>query len=86
MMAKSARSEGRGSIPLPVVIVIIVVVLGAVGFMGWKMFVPPPDPSAGMSVEQRQAAIQERVQKTGQKMLMDNMMGNQKPGLSGATK
>jgi hypothetical protein len=85
-MANKVRTEDRASIPMPVVIGVIVVVLGVIGFVGWKMLAPPPDPAAGMSEEQRQAAIQERVQKTGQKILMDKMMGNQKPGLSGATK
>jgi hypothetical protein len=84
-MAKKAVTGGK-TVPTPVVIGLIVVALGVVGFVGWKMFAPPPDPAAGMSPEQRQAAIQKRVQQTGQKMIMDKMMGNQKPGLTGATK
>jgi hypothetical protein len=76
----------KKAVPMSVVIGLIIVALGVVGFVGWKMFAPPPDPAAGMSPEQRQAAIQKRVQQTGQKMMMDKMMGNQKPGLTGATK
>lgn len=78
-------SGKSASVPTPVVIGLIVVLLGVLGFAGWKLFGPAPDPAAGMSAEQRQAEVQRRVQQTGQKVLMDRMMGN-KPGLSGATK
>ena len=78
-------SGKSASVPTSVVIGLIVVILCVLGFAGWKLFGPSPDPAAGMSAEQRQAAVQRRVQQTGEKLLMDHMMGN-KPGLSGATK
>jgi hypothetical protein len=85
-MAKRSDAGGGGmSLPMPVVIGLIVVALGVVGFVGWKMFAPPPDPAAGMSPEQRRSEVQRRVQQTGQKIFMDRMMGNNS-GLKGATK
>lgn len=70
---------------MPVVIGLIVVVLGVLGFVGWKMFAPPPDPAAGMSPEQQKAEIQRRVKQTGQQLIMDKITGNNS-GLKGTTK
>lgn len=85
MAAKTGAGQSA-SVPMPVVVGVIVVVLGAIGFAGWKLFAPPPDPAAGMTTEQKNAEIQRRVQQTGQKVFMERMLGNQKPGLTGTTK
>jgi hypothetical protein len=88
MSAKSGFSgfSASPSVPTLIVVGILIIVLGAIGFFEWKMFAPPPDPAAGMTTDQKNAEIQRRVQQTGQKVLMDRMMGNPKPGLSGVPK
>ena len=52
MPAQSANTSPR-EIPIGVVIGIIAVVLIVVGYIAWRVFSPPPEPMAGMTLQQK---------------------------------
>ncbi|HZT44289.1 MAG TPA: hypothetical protein VFA07_19140 [Chthonomonadaceae bacterium] len=56
MPAQSANTSPREISPA-VVIGVIAVVIIVVIFIAWRLFSPPPDPMAGMTLQQKAEAI-----------------------------
>ncbi|HLV78873.1 MAG TPA: hypothetical protein VKT32_01290 [Chthonomonadaceae bacterium] len=56
MPTKSVSNEPK-EIPPAVVIGVIAVVVIVVIFIAWRVFSPPPEPMAGMTLQQKAEAI-----------------------------
>jgi hypothetical protein len=50
---------GRQEVPLPVVIAALVVVVVIIAFVAYRQLAPPPDPTAGLTLDQQVRKMRE---------------------------
>ena len=58
-MAAGTHSRGNREVSPPVLVGVLVVVVVVLGFIVWKVFAPPPEPMAGMSIQQKAEALKQ---------------------------